>query len=311
MPAASACGGPGARAGRVTRVAVPRGGGLEAAGGHARRHRDVELPPQVGEVVGERGEGAAGDLLGLLVRVGHHDLAGDAERRQVRLGAAERRPFRLVSVCQRPDLRRRDERHHGHPPAGAPAGLVRRPRRVPGDERLLHGLGYHRSGVDIVVLPVEGHLRDIGGQAHLQDLEGLVEPGLRLRTRHAVEAGLDRRDTPAHAEDKAAVGELVERGGLFDHPQRGNERQDRDQHAKPDRRREPGRGGQHQVRGGDAKGSAMVLGELVGVVAEPLIGGDQLEALVQLPCRRQAARIVVVEDGEEHRRSLPDDDHAT
>ena len=55
----------------------------------------------------------------------------------------------------------------------------------------------------------------------------------------------------------------------------------------------------------------MVLGELVGVVAEPLVGRDQLEALVQLPCRRQAGRVVMVEDGEEHRRSLsvPGDSH--
>src|SRR6185312_16745056 len=51
---------------------------------------------------------------------------------------------------------------------------------------------------------------------------------------------------------------------------------------------------------------AVMLGELVGVVPEPLVGRDQFEALVQLPCRGQAGRVVMVEDGEEHRRSLPE-----
>ena len=248
-----------------------------------------------------------GDFLCLLVRVGHHDLPGDAERRQVRLGAAERRPLVLVGVGERPDGGGGHERHHRHPQAGAPAGLVRCPGRVPGDERLLHRLGDHRGRVDVVVRAVEVH--HVRREPEAEDLEGLVEPGLRLGPRHAVEAGLDRGDAPAHAEDQTAVGELVEGGGLFDHPQRGNEGQDRDQRAEPDRRGEPGRGGQHQVRGGDAKGGAMVLGELVGVVTEPLVRRDQLEALVQLPCRRQPGRVVVVEDGEEHRRSLSEPCH--
>ena len=195
------------------------------------------------------------------------------------------------------------------PEPGAPAGLVWRLRRVP--ERIIGrctGLGHHRGGVDVVVLPVEV-TSGTPGPGPSQDLEGLVEAGLRLGAGHAVEAGLDRGDAPAHAEDEPAAGELVERGRLFDHPQRGNS--GRIEISVPSRIVEVqlGRGGQHQVRGGDAEGGAVVLGELVGVVAEPLVGRDQFEALVQLPCRWQAGRVVVIEDGEEHRQSLPDGGH--
>jgi hypothetical protein len=147
-------------------------------------------------------------------------------------------------------------------------------------------VGDDRRRLEPVVLPVEVH--HVGRQPQPEDLERLVEPALRLVARHPVESGLDRGDAPADAEHQPAAGQLVEGGGLLDHPHRVDQRQDRDQRPQPDRRGALGRGRQHQVRGGDAERGAVMLGQLVGVEAEPLVRLDQRQALGQLGGGRPA-----------------------
>jgi hypothetical protein len=81
--------------------------------------------------------------------------------------------------------------------------------------------------------------------------------------------------------------------------------QDRDERSELDGRRALRGGGQHQVRGGDAERGAVVLGHLVSVVAEPLVGLDQRQTLGELRGRRSSGCVVVIEDGEAHRLRPP------
>ena len=236
----------------------------------------------------------------LLVRIRDDDLPADAERRQVIFAAPEGGPFRPVGVGQRPYPVGGDEREHRHAQPRAPARPVERHRRVPEGQRLLHRVGHHGCRLELVVLPVEVH--DIGGQAKAEDLEGLVEPPLRLVARHsAVVASIGemprptpRTSLPPVSWSRVVVSSIIRIGGISG----------RIEISVPSLfcRGALGRCGQQQVRGGDAERGAVMLGELVGVVAEPLIGLDQRQALGQLRSRRPSGSAVVIENGEAHRQ---------
>jgi predicted amidohydrolase YtcJ len=266
---------PVAGARRVACVEVPgRVNALVGVRRQDRRMREVVPLPQRLEIRHEPGERPVGDLHRLLAGRRHHDGPGDPERRQAGLSAAQRRPFRPVGVGQRPHGRRRHQRHHRHAEPRAPQRLFQGPRPVPQRHGVLHRLGHHRRVRDVVVLPVEvDGVR--AGQARPQHRERLVEALLRLFPWHAVEAGLDRRDAAPDAEVEPPAGELVQRARLLDHAHRVVQRQDRDQRAEPDDRRALRRRGQHQVRRrGDPERSAVVLGHVVGVIAQPLVLPD-------------------------------------
>src|SRR5690242_13457127 len=170
--------------------------------------------------------------------------------------------------------------------------------------RPLHRPRDDRRVGQLVVHPVEGHA--VRGEALPQDREGLVEPALRLLlARHAVEGQLGGGDAPAHAQVEPPAGQLVEGHRLLDDAHRVVQRQDRDERPQP-QPRGPLRGRrQHQVRRRrDGQRRPVVLGQVVGVEAKPVVGLDQLKPLSDLLDVRPSRVVVVVDDPEAHAPNL-------
>jgi hypothetical protein len=169
--------------------------------------------------------------------------------------------------------------------------------------RPLHRQGDNRRVSQLAVLPVEGHA--VRRQALPQDREGLVEPALRLLTRHAVERQPGGRDAPARAQVEPPAGQLIQRDRFLDDAHRVVQRQDRDERPGP-QPRGPLRGRrQHQVRRRrDGQRCPVVPGQVAGVKAQPVVGLDQLQTPGDLPGMRPARVVVMVDDPEAHALNL-------
>ncbi len=246
----------------------------------------------------------------LLFRGREHQVPGDPQWRQVIRRPAQRGPLGPVGVGQRPYLRRGDQRHHRHAQPRAPVSLRQGPGPVPQRRvGLLHRPGHDGRRGQRVVLPGEGDA--VRGQPLAQDLEGLIEPLLRLRLAgHSVERQLGGGHPAPDAQVEPPGRELVEQHRLLDEAHRVVQRQDRDQRPQPQSRRPPRRRGEHQVRRpADCQRRPVVLGQVIGVEPEPVVGLDQLQPLFDLLHMRPPGVVIVIDDPEAHAatvtRALP------
>jgi hypothetical protein len=294
---------PGTR--RVAGVEVIGGAdALERVGGEDGWRRDVVLLPQVEQAAGEPGEGPVGDLHRLRARRGQDHVPRDPQRRQGVARPAKRCPLIPVRAGQLPHPLRRDQRHHRHPQARAPACLRQRPGAVPqGRVGLLHRPRHDGCIGQRVVLAGEGDA--VRRHSLPQDLQGLVESLLRLRLAgHPVECQLGRRHASPDAQVKPPASELVEGSRLLDDAHRVVQRQDRDQRPEPQPRGRSCRRREHQVgRAGDGQRRPVMLGQVVGVEPQPVVGLDEPQPLLDLLDVRPSGVVIVVDDPESH---IPD-----
>jgi hypothetical protein len=164
--------------------------------------------------------------------------------------------------------------------------------------RLLERLQHHRHVLEAVEFALEGE--NVGGQPLLDDAHasGLARAVGRV---DAEKADLDRRHAAPDAHLQAPAAHLVEHADLLDQPQRVVERQEIDQRPEPEPLRALRHGSHEQAgRGGEAQRRAVVLGQMIGVEAVPVVGLGQPHAVLDLLAERHAAVVHVLEDAELH-----------
>jgi hypothetical protein len=164
-----------------------------------QRRRYVVLAPKEVDVLEPQAVGAPGGRHRLVGRLGDDDEPRHAHQRQLVRRTTQCLPLLAVAVGDRPDHRRRQQRH-------GIDSVLRRPGRPLGPRdaepqrrvRALDGREVHGHGVEVVVTAVMGEL--LGAQSLEQDVEALLEALTPSVPVDAQEADLDGRDAGPDAE---------------------------------------------------------------------------------------------------------------
>ena len=165
--------------------------------------------------------------------------------------------------------------------------------------RLLERLELHRHVVEMEELAVEGQAALAQSLDH--ELERLGINPLRLVWVLSVIDELARRGAAAEADLEPPAAHLIEHADFLDHAQRMIERQRVDQRAKA---QPPGalrdRGQKHARARRHAERRRVVLGDVIGVETEPVIGFDDLQPRTIVVAERLVVAVEVIEDAELH-----------
>ena len=272
--------------------------GIEVFGEGGEHGRGAVLLPQEHEARVPARVRAAGNVHGLAVGLRDHEVARGADERHLVRGVAGGRPFGAVAVGDLPHARERPVHYRVDLVLHAPGHAFDVAHAVPERRmRLLHGVHHDRHVAEREVLSFVGqHVRRKCLHHHRI---ALVVDALRLRRVHAVVAELVGRDAAAHADLEPAAAHVVEHADFFREAQRVVQGQRVDQRPEQDffGALRDGRV-EHRRRRAHAQRRRMVLGRVVAVDADPLVGLDQPQPVLVEVAQRQAARVEVVENTE-------------
>ena len=238
--------------------------------------------------------GPRGKRLRLRIGLRHDDETAQTQKR-----LCGRRPGQGTPIGERtgPCLLHRIEADRLPATQGRTRGTFRRMHAIPDRRRRLLKAIHLELDRLAAWLAIDARLERLQ-----HEWQRRAEDGLGLRRIDSIKTQFRRRRAAPEADEQASAAQLVQHTDFLRQPQRVIERQRIDHRPEPQLLGAHGDSGQKNIgRRCHAKRGAMMLGQMIGVKASPVIGLDQRQPLLHELRHRQRRIVQMIEDPDFHR----------